>query len=261
MSQALTDLAYGAHDRQALDLFLPERQDAPARLVFFIHGGGWRGGDKSEYHALAPALTRFGYAVAFPNHRLGPTDPHPAQITDVASALGYLAANAGDLGLDLSGICLAGHSSGGHLASLLALHPEYLPAQKLRREQIAGVVSICGVYDLRVYDPASGGNRSRPPFADYLAAIFGTDSATYAAASPFTHATAGAPPHFLAYAERDYPGAPDQAQAMGDQLASLGSRARVLCVPGRDHVTILTGARSMLDPLAVNLALFLRSIR
>ena len=262
MPTALTDLAYGAHDRQALDLFLPDGQNSPARLFFFIHGGGWRGGDKSEYHALAQALTPFGYAVAFPNYRLAPADPYPAQIADVASALGYLAANARDLNLDLAGVCLAGHSSGGHLASLLALHPAFLASQHLRPQQISGVVSICGVYDLlRYHHSANGHGGGVPQFAEYLTAIFGSDPAAYAAASPLTHAAAGAAPHFLAYAERDYPGADQQAVAMRDRLEAAGGRARVLRVAGRDHVTILTGVRSMLDPLAVNLALFLRSIR
>ncbi len=252
MSDSWTDLAYGAHDRQTLDLYLPPRRTEPTRLFFFIHGGGWRGGDKSEYRALAPVLTSFGYAVALPNHRLGPADPHPAQIADCASALGYLAANAGDFHLDCSGICLAGHSSGGHLASLLALHPDYLAAQRLARQQIAGVVSICGVYDLTRYTAFADG---------YLGSIFGADPGAYAAASPLAYATPGAPPHFLAYAERDYPGADAQAEAMRAALDRAGARVRTLRVAGRDHVTILTGVRSMFDPLSVSLALFMRSIR
>lgn len=250
MPDCLLDLAYGAHERQCLDLFLPEKRAAPARLFFFIHAGGWRDGDKTQYHALARALTPFGYALALPNHRLGPADPHPAQLADCAAALGYLAANARDLHLNLEGICLAGHSSGGHLASLLALHPDYLAGQGLSRRQIAGVVAICGVYDLTQYAPD-----------DYLAPIFGPDFSRYAAASPATYATPGAPPHFLAYAERDYPGADAQAEAMRAALDRAGTRVRMLRVAGRNHMTILTDVHSMLDPLAVNLALFLRSIR
>ena len=250
MPQHLPDMAYGADERQRLDLYLPDRDRAP--LFFFIHGGGWRGGDKAEYRPLAEVLVKFGYAVALPNHRLAPTHRHPAQIEDVAAALGFLLRGSRESGIETTGICLAGHSSGGHLAALLALHPEHLKRNGAERRQIAGVISICGVFDLTCYRGSEDG---------YLAAAFGNDAELYRDASPLFHATATAPPFFLAYAERDYPGAGEQAAAMEAKLAACGVPARNLRVAGRDHVTILTGVRSMLDPLAVNLALFLRSIR
>lgn len=250
MPQHLPDMRYGEDERQRIDLYLPDRQRAP--LFFFVHGGGWRGGDKSEYRPLAEVLVKFGYAVALPNHRLAPAHPHPAQIEDVAAAFGFLLRGSRESGIETTGICLAGHSSGGHLVSLLALHPDYLKRQQAVPRQIAGVVSICGIYDLTRYQGLEDG---------YLAAAFGTDEAAYHDASPITHASATAPPFFLAFAERDYPGAAEQAVAMEAKLTACGVRARSLRAAGRDHVTILTGVRSMLDPLAVNLAMFLRSIR
>lgn len=250
MPQSLPDMPYGDDERQRLDLYLPDRDRAP--LFFFVHGGGWRGGDKAEYRPLADLLVKFGYAVALPNHRLAPGHAHPAQIQDVAAALGFLLRGSQESGIETTGICLAGHSSGGHLVSLLALHPEYLRSQGATPEQIAGVISICGVYDLSRYQGLGD---------PYLEGVFGTDEAEFREASPISYVQAKAPPFFLAYAERDYPGAAQQAEAMASKLAQRGARARSLRVAGRDHVSILTGVRSMLDPLAVNLAMFMRSIR
>ncbi|MCA9068699.1 MAG: carboxylesterase family protein, partial [Planctomycetaceae bacterium] len=39
------DVPYGTHRRQVLD-FYPAKSDKPTPVVFYIHGGGWRGGDK-----------------------------------------------------------------------------------------------------------------------------------------------------------------------------------------------------------------------
>ena len=43
----LTGVAYGKHARQVLD-FYPAKSDKPTPVVFHIHGGGWRNGDKKK---------------------------------------------------------------------------------------------------------------------------------------------------------------------------------------------------------------------
>src|SRR6185312_8336850 len=121
----LEDLAYGTHPRQVLDLFLPERPSP--RLFVFIHGGGWRGGDKGHYRALGELLSGFGYAVALPNHRLAPEHPFPAPAEDVAAAVAYLLRTSPESGIRGEGLLLGGHSSGAHLAALTTLHPRYQP--------------------------------------------------------------------------------------------------------------------------------------
>jgi len=240
----LSDLAYGSDPRQVLDLFLPDRSDP--RLFVFVHGGGWRGGDKRQYQALGKLLCDFGYAVALPNHRLAPEHPHPAAAEDVAAAIACVLRYSSENGVRPGGLLLGGHSSGAHLAALLALHPRLLP-----EAEIAGVICISGVYDLPRYALAG----------DYLAPVFGSDPQLWADASPLHHVRAGAPPFFLAYAEHDIPGAAEQAAAMARGLESVGSHARLAPVAGRDHVTILTGVQSLLDPLALGLAMFLRAVK
>lgn len=250
MPQFLPDMIYGDDERHRLDLFLPDQSPAP--LFFFVHGGGWRGGDKQYYRPLGELLVNFGYAVALPNHRLAPDHPHPAQARDIARALGFVMASAEEAGIERDGICLAGHSSGGHLVSLLALDPHFLDEHGLSSRAIAGVVSISGVYDLEAY---------RESAADYLSTAFGRDPQVYQDASPLAHVHPGAPPFLLAYAEHDYVHADRQAERMREALGDQGVSSRTLCVDGRDHVSILTGIRSLFDPMAVGLAMFLKSIR
>src|SRR5262249_4549422 len=58
-------------------------------------------------------------------------------------------------------IILMGHSSGGHLVSLLATDRQYLAAQQLSLDAIKGVITLSGVYDLRnsgiIYASVFGG--------------------------------------------------------------------------------------------------------
>ncbi|HWG37353.1 MAG TPA: alpha/beta hydrolase [Terriglobales bacterium] len=244
----LEDLAYGTHPRQVLDLFLPERPHP--RLFVFIHGGGWRGGDKRKYRALGELLSGFGYAVALPNHRLAPEHPFPAAAEDVAAAIACVHRYSGESGVRREGMFLGGHSSGAHLAALLAVQPSLLPGL-LPEAEIAGVIAISGVYDLGAYEDAG----------EYLEPVFGADCSRWAEASPITFVEngRGLPPFFLAHAEFDYPGAGEQAERMAARVEAAGGDAQVVYVPGRDHVTILSGVQSLLDPLALGLALFLRA--
>src|SRR3954463_14092261 len=103
-----------------LDLHLPARPVAVAPVVVWLHGGGWRKGDRS----FAPDLDRYfaarGYAMANVEYRLSGEALFPAQLEDVRAAVRWLREAAGDLGVDASAIALWGSSAGGHLAALAA---------------------------------------------------------------------------------------------------------------------------------------------
>ena len=113
----VADLAYGSHPSQRLDLYRPLGAVGPLPTVIWIHGGGWRGGDKSEIEQPRRLLCR-GYAVASINYRLSGVALFPAQIEDVKAAIAFLRAHAGAYGLDSGRFAAFGSSAGGHLAAL-----------------------------------------------------------------------------------------------------------------------------------------------
>ena len=107
---------------QTFDLFLPEDGEGPFPLLVFVHGGGWYSGDKSDgQEAGFLKLLDYGYAVASLNYRLSGEAPHPAGLIDCNTALRYLQANAQEFWIDPARIAVAGDSSGGHYALMLAL--------------------------------------------------------------------------------------------------------------------------------------------
>jgi len=105
------------------DVFVPpgEVKDAPA--VLLVHGGGWRGGDRTQLRGYGVLLGRRGYVCVASEYRLVPESPWPAQIHDVKAALRWMRANATSLGINPDKIAIEGNSAGAHLALLAAGTP------------------------------------------------------------------------------------------------------------------------------------------
>jgi len=141
-------LRYGDHPDQLLDLHLPAADSRTAPVVLLVHGGFWRQGfDRVHVRPLAQALAADGWAVATPEfRRTGDGGGWPATFDDVTTAVRHLTM-VEDLApdrLDTDAVTVLGHSSGGHLAMLLALSPDRPAAPRLRR-----VVALAPVADLR----------------------------------------------------------------------------------------------------------------
>lgn len=133
------DIAYGPHERNRLDLFLPE--GTPKGLVVFVHGGYWMLFDGRAFSHLAAGPLAEGFAVAVPSYILCPE----ARISDITRQIGdaiEVAARAVD-----GPIHLTGHSAGGHLVSRMASATSPLAPSILAR--LRKTVSISGVHDLR----------------------------------------------------------------------------------------------------------------
>ena len=112
------DVAYvtDGHERQKLDLYVPDTgENLP--LIIWVHGGAWRGGDKTNYIRMEYLKT--GYAGASLNYRLSQHAIFPAQIEDVKAAVRWLRANAETYRLDPNRFAAWGSSAGGHLVAML----------------------------------------------------------------------------------------------------------------------------------------------
>jgi acetyl esterase/lipase len=117
--KVLRDLEYvhGGHERNRLDMYLPEKADHPMPVIVWIHGGAWLSGSKDRPAGIF--FTTKGYALASINYRLSQHAPFPAQIQDCKAAIRWLRANAKMYNLDPDHIGVWGASAGGHLVALL----------------------------------------------------------------------------------------------------------------------------------------------
>lgn len=123
MVERIFDLVFSEADGKPLllDLYLPQGAERPFPLIIWLHGGGWKHGDRR----LAPDLSRYfaerGLAMASIDYRLSDEATFPAQIHDVKAAIRWLRGNAAQFGFDGERIGLWGSSAGGHLAAIAAL--------------------------------------------------------------------------------------------------------------------------------------------
>lgn len=123
----LTDVPYGSHPRQVLD-FYPAKSDKPTPVVFYIHGGGWQGGDKKTN---PNAFLDKGISVVAINYRYvkngveGKIEPPvKAPLEDAARALQFVRSKAAEWNLDKIRIGATGGSAGACSSLWLAFHAD-----------------------------------------------------------------------------------------------------------------------------------------
>jgi acetyl esterase/lipase len=226
----VTEYAYGTDALQKLDFWRAPPSAKPAPLVVFVHGGGWRRGDKRNATGSAKVehLTRQGYAFASLNYRLVPTATVEQQAADVAAALAWLRSNSARLGIDPAKIVLMGHSAGAHLVALVGTDPRYLAAAGLSYADLRGVIALDGAcYDVP-RQIAEGGRFMH----DIYVQAFGDDPARQRALSPTFKAVAPNAPAFLILHVERVDGTA-QSEALQAALAKAGTVAEVRGFAGK----------------------------
>lgn len=124
------NVPYGTHERQVLD-FYQAKSDKPTPVVFYIHGGGWQGGDKNLNAGTVKRYLDAGISVAAINYRYVKQavadkvePPVKAPLEDAARALQFVRSKASEWNIDKKRIGATGGSAGGCSSLWLALHDD-----------------------------------------------------------------------------------------------------------------------------------------
>ena len=208
------DLAYGPHERNRIDLYLAESK-SPTPLVLYIHGGGFRGGDKSSVNAgEIRAFHREGWSVAAINYRFTNVLPAPGQYLDCGRALQFLRHHAEQYNLDPQLVASTGGSAGAGTSLWLAFHDDLADpnsddpiARQSTRLVCTAVSNGQSSYDPRFAEKAGipRPNFERHAFFEPFYGIKVADKDTpeaykrYDAAAPITYLTKDDPPALLNY--------------------------------------------------------------
>ncbi len=159
-----------------LDLFFPTESEKPIPIVIFIHGGGWRSGDKSFQHPLASKVASKGFLCATIEYRLSPEAKYPAAVQDIKSAIKWLKKNAKAYNADSSKVTLLGCSSGGHLAALCGVTnniPKFESDYLLGiSSKVSAVIDLDGILDFS--HPAESGKDTSDLYPSVGKLWFGT---------------------------------------------------------------------------------------
>lgn len=136
----LTDVKYGSHDRNKMDIYLPAKRNPETPFVVNIHGGAWTVGDKSSDTSLSKYLLSKGIAVANINYRYANiTDTHlPELLDDVDQAFKYIIANSKEWNTRSTGFSITGQSSGAHISLMYAYS---------KTDNIKAIIDRCGPTD------------------------------------------------------------------------------------------------------------------
>ncbi len=216
----LGDIPYGEDPRQHFDVYLPTKaQHAP--VIFMVHGGAWRTGDKASRAVVQNKVARWvprGFIFISANYRLLPRTHPLAQADDVARALATAQARAGSWGGDASKFILIGHSAGAHLVALLAAAPAkaWSAGTKpwlgtiLLDSAALDVERIMNARHARIYDSA-----------------FGKQQSYWRTVSPFHALSASASPILAVCSTRRLDSC-SQARAFTARAAALGASARLV---------------------------------
>jgi arylformamidase len=207
----------------ALDVYTPAELCAgPTPVMVYLHGGGWKGGDKARVGSKAEYFTGRGWAFVSVNYRLLPAGRHPANVNDVAAAIAWVHDHATEYGIDPDAIFVMGHSAGAHLAALVATNPAPLRKAGKSLGVIKGAISV----DTMAYDIP--GMLSANPAMGH-AEVFGPDSDARRDASPELHvaADAGIPPFLICFSR-------GMSQADGAAKRAAAARAFAATLRGAD---------------------------
>lgn len=123
------NVPYGDHRLQVLDVWQTE-SSRPAPLLFFVHGGGWTGGDKRNVPDVEAYLSA-GISVVSVNYRLTPeaqlAGVHPPvrwPLSDVTRALQFVRSRAALWNINPARIAASGSSAGACTSLWLAFHED-----------------------------------------------------------------------------------------------------------------------------------------
>lgn len=222
-----------------MDVFIPrKRKTSTTAAVLWIHGGGWERGDKNGSSG-ARFLASAGFITASLYHRLSGDAKFPAAIEDTRCAVRYLRANAGHYGIDAGRIGVAGASSGGHLALMIAAADANAGFEGSGgwpgvSSAVRAVSSYYGPTDFTNLR-AEYGERGRTAVIKMVGVMPEEDPDRFRRASPIAYVSTHMPPVLLFHGDSDQLVPWSQSARMYDALKRVGVQAQFITVKNSDH--------------------------
>ena len=212
------DLAYGADPKQKLDVYQPKHASG-APVFIFLHGGGFREGDRAQYGYVARPFAGHGVVTVVASYRLLPY-VFPDQVDDTKLLLEWVFRHIAEYGGDPNRIYIGGHSAGAILSALVSVNRNWLAGRGLPTDLIKGYAPMSGPYDLR---DATGF------VADFL-----PDKARRAEASPVLAIQPNPPPAVISVGSTETPFLATSRE-FAKRLKASGGQAEVIVLQGMTH--------------------------
>jgi arylformamidase len=250
--------------RHLLDIYAPANaKNLP--VVFWIHGGGWEKGEKTDVKLKPQWFMDKGFVFVSTTYRLLPEVDMGTLIRDVAKAFGWMEMHIAEYGGDPKRVLVGGHSAGAQLAALICTDDRYLKAEGVAFDCLVGCVPVDGdTYDVpaiietaetrrRVHgqEPPKNGHREK----------FGNDPAKHKDFSAVTHVAKGKNiPPFLILHVAAQPDNSAQAFRLSSLLRSADVSTTVFGARSTDHSKLNNDLGLPDDPATQELTKFIGQI-
>jgi acetyl esterase len=208
----------------------------PAPALIYFHGGGWVFGNIETHDHVCRALAnQIPCVVLSVDYRLAPEAKFPAAVDDSYAATEWIAAHAGELGIDAKRIAVGGDSAGGNLSAIIAQ-----VARDRKGPKLAYQLLIYPGIDMRMTAPSIEENAAGPLLTkasiEWFIGHYLNNAAekTNPLASPGLAAdVSGLPPAFIITAECDP--LRDEAEEYGSRLQAAGVEVAIKRYAGMPH--------------------------
>lgn len=232
--QDYMNVAYGANAAQKMDVYLPAgRTSENTKVIVFVHGGSWSGGDKSEFDPAIAALKTMlaDYAIFNINYRLANngTNPFPTQIDDIKAAVDMVISKTGEYKVNTNKIVMIGASAGAHLA-LLHTYKNNADGRIKALIDLFGPTDLVSLYNDHPFPAAS-----QPTIVNFLNATPISNASLYRDASPINFVSTQSVPTQIFHGAIDFVVPVAQSTALKTKLEAANVKVEMVVYPNEGH--------------------------
>ncbi|MEM8955623.1 MAG: alpha/beta hydrolase [Verrucomicrobiota bacterium] len=259
-------------------MWLADTKDGKSSpLCIYIHGGGFRGGDKRVNASVMKPYLENGISFASMNYRLtnGGEFPYPTAMHDAARGLQFIRSKAKHWNIDPERIVCYGGSAGAGISLWLAFHDDLADpesddpvARKSTRILAAGSTGGQSTYDMRTFREWFGvpDLPVHDAFFDFYAIQDGESADTPRVArlaedaSPINHLSPDDVPVYMSYSRENSPvyrdtepGAWVHHPLLGLKLKEAMNKLNLKCYvsyPGHEERTYPTMTAFLIEKLS-----------
>jgi acetyl esterase/lipase len=231
----------GGHERQKLDIYLPEKKySKPVPVIVWVHGGAWQAGNKKNCRSRV--FLKSGFAAVSINYRLSQHAIFPAQIEDCKAAIRYLRANAKKYNIDPERIGVWGSSAGGHLAAMLGTTSDIKDFDTGPNVDVSSSVqAVCDFFGptdftkMNDFESSMNHDAANSPESLLVGGAIQENKDACKRVNPITYVSRDDPPFLIVHGDKDPLVPHNQSELLYDALKKANVDVKFHTVKGGGH--------------------------
>ncbi len=236
-----------------LDVYTPRVKNTSTEVVVFIHGGKWKMGSKDMFNYVGLNFAAKGKTAVLINYRLSPEVQYDEMTMDCAKALKWVYSQIEYYGGDKTKIYLYGHSSGGHLAALLATNNRFFDSLGMQNP-IKGCVLI-DAFGMNMYNYLKVARNDD----QWMFETFTKDENNWKDASPALYVTDKSPKFLLFLGEKTRNVIYHDVKNFSELLDKKGIPTELVVMNNRSHMEMVGQMIDYRNPIFDKCIAFMKS--